>query len=109
MRGRLDLLPLLARMGDVNRTDDAEIARAAAVFHATLGAALARWAIALGRDAGQGRVALGGGCFHNRVLSAVLRRRLEVGGLEVLEATQLPPSDGGLALGQAWVALHAVR
>lgn len=104
--GRLDLLPLLARMADANRSSAAAVAHAAAAFHATLAEALAQWTIALGRDVGLRRVAFGGGCFHNRVLSAALRARLEASGMAVLEATQLPPSDGGLALGQAWVAIH---
>jgi len=108
-RGELDLMALLARIGEVNRADDAEVARAAAAFHATLAAALARWTIGPARNAGLQRVALGGGCFHNRVLGAALRAQLQAGGLEVLEAAQLPPGDGGLALGQAWVAMHAVQ
>lgn len=101
--GRLDLLPLLERMA----APQANVARAAAEFHATLAAALAQWTRA--RVDGLRRVAFGGGCFHNRILSAMLRARLEAEGFEVLEATRLPPSDSGLALGQAWVAAHTVH
>lgn len=103
--GRLDLLPLLEAMAEPRAKDD--VARAAAAFHATLVAALADWALA--RATGIGRVAFGGGCFHNRILSAALRARLEAAGLQVFEAQALPPSDSGLALGQAWVAAHAVH
>jgi len=35
-----------------------------------------------------------------------LRQRLTVAGLTVLEAARVPPGDGGISLGQAWVALH---
>jgi len=38
------------------------------------------------------------------VLMSALRRHLEVCGVAVLEARQASPNDGGLALGQGWVA-----
>lgn len=41
----------------------------------------------------------------NRILCSGLRAALERVGLQVLEARQAPPNDGGLALGQAAVAL----
>lgn len=105
--GRLDLLPLLARLADEH-----DARRGAARFHATLAAALDDWvaraaACAASCDAASLRtVALGGGCFHNRVLSATLAGRLRTRGLTVLEAQRLSPGDAALALGQAWVALH---
>lgn len=97
----LDLLPLLGRLAD-----ERDITYAAARFHATLAEALAQWAIGAARAAELRRVAFGGGCFLNRILSTVLRWRLEKAGLEVLEARQAPPNDGGLSLGQAWVAIQ---
>ena len=97
--GVLDLLPLLGALADI---DDA--AYGAALFHATLVAALAEWVRAATRRTGVNTVALGGGCFMNRILTTRLRARLERLGLTVLEARQAPPNDGGLALGQAAVA-----
>lgn len=102
--GVLDLLPLLSRLAD-----ERDAGFAAALFHATLAQALARWAIAAAREHSIGRIALGGGCFLNRVLSDALRANLEAAGLEVLEARQAPPNDGGLSLGQAWAAIRRLR
>ena len=99
--GTLDLLPLLAFLA--GRQDRGY---GAAVFHSTLAAALAAWVRAASKRTGLRDVVLGGGCFMNRVLTAALRARLETAGLQVFEARQAPPNDGGLALGQAAVALE---
>ncbi|HMA89621.1 MAG TPA: carbamoyltransferase HypF [Burkholderiales bacterium] len=98
----LDLLPLIAALADARDTG-----WAAAVFHATLAEALAQWAKAAADREGIATVALGGGCFQNRILSSSLTRRMCELGLKPLHARGVPSSDGGLALGQAWVAMQA--
>ena len=99
--GTLDLLPLLARLAD-----ERNAGFAAALFHATLAEALAAWVERAAQECGLRSVALGGGCFLNRILSAGVRQRLEAKGFEVIEARQAPPNDSGLGLGQAWVAMQ---
>lgn len=101
--GTLDLLPLLACLAD-----ERDASFSAALFHATLAEALAEWVARAGGERGLRRVALGGGCFLNRILSVGVRRRLEAQGFEVLEARLAPPNDGGLSLGQAWAAMLGV-
>ncbi len=100
--GVLDLLPLLAWLAD-----GVEPGAGAAVFHATLALALSEWLGWAGEQTGIRQVALGGGCFLNRLLTAQLRTRLETTGWRVFTAQQAPPNDGGLSLGQAWVAMLA--
>jgi hydrogenase maturation protein HypF len=99
--GTLSLRPLLATVAD-----STDAGRAAALFHATLAAALTEWALAAAEREKIDAVALGGGCFLNRLLSTDIEQRLARAGLNVLAARQVPPNDGGLSLGQAWVALQ---
>ncbi len=99
-QGMLNMLPLLARLAE---TKDAGFG--AALFHATFAYALADWVLQASVQSGIKQVALSGGCFLNRLLSESLRVKLQSNGLTVFEARQLPPNDGGLSLGQAWVAL----
>jgi len=40
------------------------------------------------------------------LLTALLLPQLAQRGLQALDARQAPPNDGGIALGQAWVALQ---
>ncbi|MBS1141899.1 MAG: Hydrogenase maturation protein HypF [Proteobacteria bacterium] len=105
----LDFSPLLPAL--MGCKDDA--AYGAALFHATVAAGLADWVNTTITEttAGPGsdrkarpKVAIGGGCAMNAVLMTALRKHLAGAGLDLLEARQAPPNDGGLALGQAWVA-----
>ncbi len=100
--GTLNFLPLLAALAD-----ERDVGRGAALFHATLAQGLARWLSRAAQCQRLSDVALSGGCFLNRNLAGRLRALLRQEGLTVLEARQVPPNDGGISLGQAWVALQA--
>jgi hydrogenase maturation protein HypF len=102
--GTLDLLPMLANLEPATNAD-----AAAARFHASLVTALSDWAASAANTSGLATVAIGGGCLLNRLLSTGLRQNLEQRGLRVLTPRQAPPGDGGLALGQAWVAINAME
>jgi hydrogenase maturation protein HypF len=79
----------------------------AAGFHAAVARVLADAATGVRARTGIDTVALSGGVFQNTLLLALARRELEARGFSVLAHHQVPPNDGGLALGQAVVA--AVR
>jgi len=98
--GELNLFPLLAALAEI---DDASYG--AALFHATLADALATWVEDGTERTGLECVAFGGGCFLNRLVSAALAARLGQAGAKVYRACQAPTNDGGLALGQAYIAM----
>lgn len=104
--GRLDLTPLLLGLAD-----EAEPARGAARFHATLALALAEWTTRAATRTGLDTLALGGGCLQNGLLARQLGEHLARRGLKPLLPHRAPAGDGGLALGQAWIArqLHKME
>jgi len=79
-------------------------AEISARFHATVAAMLAAAARRARSETGLSRVALGGGCFANDRLVRTLAPQLEADGFEVYVHRDVPPGDGGVALGQAYVA-----
>lgn len=98
--GELNLLPLL----------DALIGRApidgANVFHGTLASALVDWAAPFVID---DVIALSGGCLMNQTLAELLVAGFKARGIKPLLSRQVPSNDGGLSLGQAWVAALAME
>ena len=67
--------------------------------------AIVRMALQLCETQGLRTVALGGGVFQNRILAERVLQGLQAAGLQVLLPRELPVGDGGLAFGQALVAL----
>ncbi|MEB3289090.1 MAG: carbamoyltransferase HypF [Leptolyngbya sp.] len=76
----------------------------AARFHVGFAQALTTLTQALAQDYPVTTVALSGGVFQNQVLVRQVKQRLQALGLTVLIHHQVPPNDGGLALGQAVIA-----
>ena len=112
--GSLNMLPLLAALLDSrdesNHSDPlSHSVKLAACFHATFAAALAEWVMAAANRERLATIALAGGCFLNEILAGELTRRLQAAGMRVLVAQHLPPNDGGLSLGQAWVARYLLE
>lgn len=97
---QLDLSPLLEHLLQV---DNAQAG--AEYFHANLSAALADWVICAAREHSIEDIVLSGGCLLNRWLRARLVADLKGHGVRVFLPQALPPGDGALALGQAWVAI----
>jgi hydrogenase maturation protein HypF len=81
--------------------------RIAAVFHATLAAALADWIIPIAETTRIRHLCFSGGCALNQVLMTDLERRLTGAGFHVHLPRLAPANDGGLSLGQAWIAMNA--
>jgi hydrogenase maturation protein HypF len=99
--GEIDLRPMVRNIVDDLRADVA-VSVISARFHATLVAATidrVREAVARG---GPLPVVLTGGAFHNPLLVDGIRRGLS--DLDVRLHGEVPPGDGGIALGQALVA-----
>lgn len=98
-QGVLDFRPLLQVLTRCDQQTGAN------VFHGTLIAAFAAWIGAcINAENLPRRVALSGGCFQNKVLAEGLIRTLTAQGITAYLPKAAPCNDGGLSLGQAWLA-----
>ncbi|AOY86863.1 carbamoyltransferase HypF [Marinobacter salinus] len=85
----------------------ADIARSAPVseISAAFQQALVNVIVRVAKRAELSRIALGGGCFQNACLLGTTVTALNRAGFQVFWPCQVPPNDGGLALGQlAWAS-----
>jgi hydrogenase maturation protein HypF len=104
----LDTLPLIR--GVVANVEAGRTRReTSARFHATVAALLRAAAGRARQETGLTRVALAGGCFANDRLVRTLAAALEADGFEVYMHHEVSPGDGGVALGQAYVAAARLR
>jgi hydrogenase maturation protein HypF len=102
--GELDLLPLLGAL-----SSEPDTGYGAALFHATLVAALLHWVARAADATGVERLACGGGCFFNKLLRSALVEKIPPTGLELMLPRSLLPGDTAISLGQAWVAMHLLE
>jgi len=102
--GQLDLLHLLGAL-----SSEPDTGYGAALFHATLVAALLQWSVRAAEETGIRRLACGGGCFFNKLLRAGLVEKVPATGMELLLPKKLLPGDTAISLGQAWVAMHLLE
>lgn len=97
-----------ALLGDLDA--GTPVGAVSARFHRGLANAIVEMAVRLsGKRRFYPAVALSGGCFQNRTLFALVHGGLEARGFRVLSHADVPANDGGLALGQAVVALATHR
>jgi hydrogenase maturation protein HypF len=78
-------------------------------FHRSLITGFLRLALCLRDKTGLNRVCLSGGTFNNAYLCRGLQSELSAAGFEVFTQNEVPAGDGGLSLGQAMAAAHAVQ
>ena len=100
---QLSLLPLFNFLLTCNQVEGANL------FHGTLVEALANWLESNARELDITHILLSGGCFLNKILSEALIENLQNLGLVALIPTLCPPNDGGISLGQAWIAGNKMR
>jgi hydrogenase maturation protein HypF len=81
--------------------DDMRAGVATSLIAARFHNALVDWILEVAAQAGPKQVVLSGGVFQNRYLTERAAAALESRGFEVYTHQQVPPNDGGIALGQA--------
>jgi len=87
-----------------NRSQNISAGVIAARFHNMLADAI----LAVAQRCNQSKVVLSGGCFQNRYLTERVIAQLQAGGFEPSWHQRIPPNDGGIALGQVWLATSSI-
>jgi len=65
--------------------------------------------LAIAQRCNQSKVVLSGGCFQNRYLAERVTNQLLAAGFQPYWHQRIPPNDGGIALGQLWLATSPIR
>lgn len=98
---------LVGIVEDLQRQVDA--AAISAGFHGAVANLVADLAVRVRTSEGASTVVLAGGVFQNALLSRLASRGLVEAGFKVLTHRLVPPNDGGLALGQAYIVSYRQR
>ncbi len=77
-------------------------------FHLGLARAFAETAAAIAHTQGDLPICLSGGCMNNVFLAEALEDELTQRGLHAYKHTRVPAGDGGISLGQAWIAAQNI-
>ncbi len=98
--GEIDLTSAIAEL-----LENKDRAQAAADFHKTLAKSLAQSAFEAAKEIGyKDAIAVTGGCAANRLLFSALKDDLKSLGLKIAIPREVPAGDGGLSLGELWLA-----
>jgi len=102
---QIGTLPLFQQvLGDIRREEPVgDISRR---FHAGLAATFVELSENLREENKLNRVCLSGGCFQNALLFELLHDGLKEKSFEVYFHSEVPVGDGGISLGQAFIAAH---
>ncbi len=84
---------------------DVERGEIAYRFHVTLAQAIICQALELVRCHEVHQVVLSGGTWHNELLCRMVMQELRMAGIDVYSHCKVPTNDGGIALGQAAIAM----
>lgn len=103
-----DAAGLIAQLRAAREGGEAHAALALA-FHRALAAYVVGTALWARDRFGVEQVALSGGTFQNRLLLEGARQALEEQGFAVYWNQRVPSGDGGLCLGQAWLAARLAQ
>jgi hydrogenase maturation protein HypF len=104
----IDASPLMAAVVEDLRSG-AEVGKIAARFHNGVAEMVMRTCVSIRERTGSKRVILSGGVWQNRVLLERTLTLLRGQDFEVFMHRQVPTNDGGIALGQAMVAVHVLQ
>ena len=91
------------------RLDGEAPASLAWYFHAGLARMISAGAVRCREITGLETCALSGGVFQNTLLLELVLHELEQNGFNILRHRLVPPNDGGIALGQAAVAMDQLN
>ncbi len=97
----IDFKPALEQIASLK---DIEKSKHAKMFHNTFVDAIVKNTLRLSKDTGIKTVVLSGGVFQNEIVLSMVEAILENKGLSVFRNEKAPINDGGVALGQIYLA-----